>query len=489
MNNYYTYIKAILILISISFSSCEDFLTLNPESQYSVNISYKKPEDFKKAIAGAYGKQKDIYKSHGINIVLNARCDEMKGVGGLYGIGEFTDTAKNSKLDEIWSCIWSVIMQCNYIIDKIDGINFTDSKMKDNIKGEAHALRAWGYNTLACMFGGMPLYNKVISLEEAINIKRSTQEETFAFAEEEYKKAISLLPETWSGEDLGRITKYAAEGLLARMYMFQSKFSLAKPYLEDIIVNGDYDMEKEYINCFTDSHDNGKERILEIQFCGGQQGQGQSFSGRGFPDTYRGDIPFVGAYSGCRVSDDMMKCYEEGDLRKEISTITNINVNGVIESNYSYVYKFSHYDLYQPKDKNDWANNYTLLRYTDVLMMYAECLNEEQYESDGEALSILNAVRKRAGLNSLNETDVPDQSTFRKAIQKERRVEFAFEGLRWFDLIRWGIAVETMNSYFMLKENGSGIYNMPEYKKIFPIPYDEIVRYNNDKIMWQNPQY
>ena len=123
-------------------------------------------------------------------------------------------------------------------------------------------------------------------------------------------------------------------------------------------------------------------------------------------------------------------------------------------------------------------------------MMYAECLNELGYQSNGEAFDILNRVRSRAGLPAKTSLDLPDQNSFRQALRQERKVEFAFEGWRWFDLVRWGIARETINHKFAAKDEGNGRYSMTsDDQLLFPIPYTEISRYNNTNVMWQNPGY
>jgi hypothetical protein len=336
----------------------------------------------------------------------------------------------------------------------------------------------------------VPLIDHVISVDETLQKARSTQDETFDFAISDLQEGMNLLPEEWTGSDLGRVNKYGAEGILARLYMFRSNFSAAKPLLKDIIDSGKYAMEEEYVNCFTDSHDNGPERVWEAQFTGGQLGEGQTFTSNCLPEGYSGDImPFSGFSSAMYVSLDMADAYEEGDLRKDVSIVTNVMVKGVMETKYHYIRKFSHYEAYTPKSQSDWAINLPILRYTDVLMMYAECLNEEGYVADGEAFSIINAVRARAGLDPLTSSTVSDQDAFRNALIHERRVEFAFEGLRWFDLVRWGIAKETMNAHFATEDEGSGRYSMEDYQTIFAIPANEMSRYNNEEVMWQNPGY
>jgi hypothetical protein len=337
----------------------------------------------------------------------------------------------------------------------------------------------------------MPLIDKSMTIDEIKKIARSTSDETLAFAAEDYKKAISLLPAEWIAASKGRATKYAAEGMLARLYMFQSNFSAAKPFLNDIIASGKYTMESNYVNCFTDSHDNGTERVWEIQFTGGQLGEGNFFPTGCLPESFldKTIMPFPGASTAMPVSKSLYNAYEPGDKRRNLSILKGWVKAGVADTISKFIIKYSHYDTYTPKDASDWANNIPILRYTDVKIMYAEALNEEGYVANGEAFSILNEVRTRAGLAALSATDLPDKVAFRNAIINERRVEFAFEGLRWFDLVRWGLAKNVMNSFFALPEQGNGLYSMKDHQTLFPIPFNEMANYNDAKIMWQNPGY
>lgn len=491
-----SYIKKILLysFLSVFFSSCDDFLTTIPESSYSVAAAYQTPSDFDFAIAGVYAAQQDLYRSNGCWFrAMIARSDDTRN-GALYldGLDQFTDDAVCAPLESGYQILWRMISRSNLILDKIDAVDFEDEDLRNYIKGEAYALRAWSYYTLAWQFGGMPLIDKVLNVEETKAIARSSQEETFAFAESDYVNAINLLPESWSGKNLGRITKYAAEGGLARLYMFQSKFSQAKPHLSNIIDSGLYDMEEQYVNCFTDSHDNGPERVWEIQFTGGLTGEGQYLSTGMLPEGYKDAVlmPFSGYSTAMYVSLNMAEAYEPGDIRKDVSLASNLVVNGVVQEVYSYILKYCHYDAYTPQNVQDWANNIPVIRYTDILMMYAECLNEEAYTADGEAFSIINDVRERAGLEPLTSNDIPDQQSFRQALIQERRVEFAFEGLRWNDLVRWGIAREVMNNHFMHEDEGGGEYSMDgDYREIFAIPFSELSRYEDESVMWQNPNY
>lgn len=488
-----TIIKSIIILvIAIFCNGCNDFLSEIPQSSYSVVGSYKTQKDFIQAIAGVYAAQQDLYQGDKTYFrALMSRSDETKtGASYVDGLDDFTVTGASPSLAGFWQSHWLIISRSNLILDKIDEGTFSDANLKNYIKGEALVLRAYAYHNLGVHFGGMPSINKAMSVEELRGVARSTQQETFDFAAKDYEDAFNLLPEEWIGANLGRANKYSAAAMLGRLYMFQGKYTKAKEWLEKVIKSGKYEMETNYIDCFTDQKDNGKERVWEVQFTGGQLGEGQALSTSMIPDGYEGPIqPFRGTSASMTVSLDFLENYEQGDIRKSVSVITGLKAAGVVDLITYRIYKYSHWVAYQPKTLDDWAINLPIIRYTDVMMMYAEALNEIGYSANGEAFDILNKVRKRAGLAAKTSTELSSQTLFRNAIMKERRYEFAFEGLRWDDLVRWGIAKPTMNTFFQRSDEGNGKYKMEDYGKIFPIPYDEMIRYNNDKIMWQNDGY
>ena len=490
--------KAFLLLSVISLTGCKDFLTVLPDSSYSEAGGYKTQSDFEQAIAGVYAAHQSMYQSNvnGTLYLYLMRADETNiilpqgGAGYVQGIERFIDDANNSTYASNYSSYYKIINRCNVILDKIDAIAFTSESMKKYIKGEALAYRAFSYWELGWQFGGVPLIKKVTSIEETKTIARSTQQETFAFAATDFTAAIDLLPAIkWTGSSIGRITKYSAMGILARMYMFQKDYTKAKPLMEGVFNSGLYGMESDYRNCFSENNENGIERLWEVQFMGNQLGEGQQFTTGLLPADYVGPLqPFGGFSSVPMVSSDMASAYENGDLRKDRSVITGLKWNGVVDNKNYWIIKFHHATTI-PKVANDWGINLPILRYTDLKMMYAEALNETGYSATGEALTILNAVRIRAGLTPLTVAQVPDQASFRNAIVKERRVEFAFEGLRWPDLVRWGTAVDVINAKLSNPVQDGGTFRMKATQVLFPIPFDELNRYQDTKVLWQNPGY
>lgn len=490
------YIKSIaffaLGVASIVFTGCEDFLDEKPQSQYSADTFYQGQSDFRFAIAAVYAQQQNIYNSLGgiFRTAIVRSDDAMRDphLGYCGNADKFIDDATSSEIAGAWSGIYTAIYRANAIIEKIDGVEFTDPKMKDYIKGEALALRAWGYYTLGTLYGGVPLIDRNITAAETRTVKRSTQAETFAFAADDYLKAIDLLPEEWDDANKGRITKYAAKAGLARLYMFQSNFTAAAPQLKDIINSGKYKRAQNYVDCFSEEFNNGSERVWEIQFKSGGIGEGNILSNSFYPENYAdGGKVLIGASARVMVSSDLVNAYEEGDLRKNVTIVNNLRVGASYLEEY-YCKKWINYAV-EPVDHNDYGVNLPVVRYTDVLLMYAECLNEAGFVADGEAFNIVNDIRSRAGLAPLG-TSVNSQDAFRTALKKERRVEFAFEGLRWFDLVRWGDAMTVMNAFLKQAENQNGQYSINSTDRyIYAIPQQEMDNYNDIEVMWQNPGY
>ncbi len=484
-------IKINLAAFLILLGGCSDFLNLTPESEYSVAGAYKSESDFVQAIAGVYAQQQGLYSSNSswFRGLIGRSDDTRSNAGYLDGLPRFIESSTNPLLLSSWNNLYRIITLSNIILERIDDGVFTSESTRNYIKGEAYIMRAYSYWNLGWQFGGVPLLERSMTAEEVKTIPRATVEEVFAFAEQDYQTAASMLPDQWTGANAGRATKFAATGMLARMYLFQKKFSEARPLLESIIASGYYAMEEDYRDCFTDSHDNGPERVWEVQFTGGQTGEGQAFSTGLLPEGFNDPsiMPFSGFSTWMEVSQSHYESYEPGDKRRDLSILKGwTNTQGQSDTVTKFIIKYQHYDAYTPLSQSDWANNLPILRYTDVILMQAEVLNELNYTADGEAFELLNAVRRRAGLPALTSGKVPDQAAFRKAIIQERRVELAFEGGRWTDLIRWGIAKEVMNEFLRRPEEGNGLYSMQDFNNLFPIPFEEITRYNDPSVMWQN---
>ena len=489
-NNKLTYF--FIVIFSLTVTSCNDYLDLSPISSYNAGNFYQTENDFELAINGAYAVLRDLHNGNIIN-TLECRSDNIQDDPiNNYDhnrVHQFQNNESTPLLSSVWNSYWIMISRCNLIIDKIENASFTNENRKTYIKGEAYFLRGYAYFQLGFIYGGMPLIDREMKIDEIKVTKRSTQSETFDFAYRDLITAATLLPEIWPAKDLGKATKYAAQGINARLLLFQNKFSEAKPLLENIINSGKYKLADDYSHCFLDKYDNSSEHVFQVQYMTGNVGQGNAWVAKAVHEFVVDSLFPWGGVSGANlVSPDLYNAYEGGDLRKSFSLRKGYTTKqGVVDTVSIFYVKYAKGT--KPSSKSDYAVNMPVLRYTDIKLMYAEVLNEINYNPEGEAFSILNEVRDRAGLASLSSLEIPTQDAFRKAIIKERRLEFAGECLRWYDLLRTGKAVSVMNSHFLREDEGGGKYRMEEYHQIFPIPERELDVNRDENYMWQNPGY
>lgn len=485
----------ILAMASGFMCSCSDFLDESPESTYNTETFYTSQTDFEYAITAVYAAQQDLYDGeYGLLRMNNTRsddtdCDDFNTYSDGYAI--FTDNALVQATRKTYASLYVMITRANSILVRIDDVEFSNRDLKGYIKGEAYALRGWAYHSLGVLFGGVPLIvDAEYTVAETRAIGRSTQEETFSQALSDYQKAYDLLPVSWDTENIGRVSKYAAKALEGRLYMFQGNYQAAQTALKTVIDSGIYDMADEYVKCFHSDNENQpqNDRIWEVQYIGGQLGEGQSFSEASLQEDTSSPWNFVrGSSAALNASSDIVADYEEGDLRMGVSMANNLTIKGVVDERYFFI-KFNH-TSYTPKSSDDWDVNLPIIRYTDVLMMYAEAVNQISGPTN-EAVAIINRVRSRAGLADLTSAQTAGKDAFLTAIKHERRIEFAYEGLRWNDLIRWNDGVSVMNKFFQSTDEGNGMYEVEgEWRYIYAIPQEEITRYGDESKMWQNEGY
>ena len=485
------HILIFLPVLLMTVVSCDDQLDLSPISSYNADSFYKTQSDFELAVSGIYDKFQDIHYYSEIPFILEGRSDNVTGETQYDPgtVSKFIDDETTDALEAIWTDLWKLIDRSNAVVDQIDDGSFDDESYRNYYKGEAYFMRGYAYFQLGWLYGGVPLIGHQMSTDEILETARSSQTETFSFAASDLTQASGLLPESWSGSELGKATKYAAEGMLARLYLFQKNYSSAKPLLSDIISSGNYEMASEYSYCFLDAYDNSPEHILQVQYASGDVGEGNELPVVSAPGSIKSDLfPSGGGAPYLHVSTDLYNSYKNGDIRRDFNIQKGYtDKTGVVDIVTCFYIKYAQGTI--PSTVNDYEVNMPVLRYTDVKLMYAEVLNEEGYVADGEAFSILNEVRIRAGLDPLTSAGVPDQSSFRTAMFQERRWEFAGEYLRWFDLVRSENAETVINTFLQRPESGSGLYSMKDYQLIFAIPQYELDINTNTDIMWQNPGY
>jgi hypothetical protein len=500
----------ICIILAGFLTACDSFLDFTPESVYTDKNFYQTANDFKAANAGIYKSMMDVFSGSGKYMyTIVSLGDEIKNSNS---VNRFTYSSTEGAWSNGWNSIWNIINRCNRVLSHIDNVQLSDTTMQKSFKGEALAMRGWCYLQLAWCWGGSPIITKEATLQEVLQIPRSTQEQTYLQAESDLLAAYNLLPESWTGTDLGRISKYAAAGLLGRSYLYEHKYQDAATYLSYVMAKEGllYKMQTNYDDCFNDAFNNSAEKVWEIQYMGGTNGKAlgtaQSFCSYFIPSslTVRTDGPLMNGitFSGPAgqffvsqsISADTI--YEPGDKRRNLSIVTGLYLGSSTPTTYYFAKKWLKSTGNPPAAFDMWGTNLPILRFTDVKLMYAEVLNELDYTGNqSDILKQINDVRLRAGLVQKNATELPDKASVFNYLVHERFVEFCFEGLRWPDLIRWGLAQEAMDKHFKLSDEG---YNtttqiptnsMKSQNWLAPIPYSEIVSYNNPAVMWQNNGY
>lgn len=461
--------KKILVLASLAtllMTSCGDsFFDLEPASSVTIDKVYKTASDYNVAVIGCYAKlqsQVNFYTEcceyRSDNLSLGAPT---AGTQDRYDIDHFTEKPSNGILSSYWANFNNNVYRCNLLLDQIDGANFAEN-LKKQYKGEAMFIRALNYFNMYRIWGGVPATKHVVSAAEALKVARYSDEQMFDLIAGDLKEIVdnNYLPETYSSADMGRATSGAAKALLGKVYLTFHKWTEAKDILSQLI--GKYQLVSPIAQVFDVDNKNNNEIIFAVHFNKEIEGEGHSYW-----------------YNLTNVSDDtnqtssLLNTFPTGDARKDLITYVQV------EKNVRLMNKF--YDTKSPTFKTV-GNDQILLRYADVLLMYAEALNEIQYDaSEGSlALKYLNAVRQRAGISNLTVKQLPTQEKFRKGILVERQREFPYEGQRWFDLVRMGFAKSVM------AENGVEI---KDYQLLFPIPQQEIEKVGDKSILWQNPGY
>ena len=461
--------KKILVLASLAtllMTSCGDsFFDLEPASSVTIDKVYKTASDYNVAVIGCYAKlqsQVNFYTEcceyRSDNLSLGAPT---AGTQDRYDIDHFTEKPSNGILSSYWANFNNNVYRCNLLLDQIDGANFAEN-LKKQYKGEAMFIRALNYFNMYRIWGGVPATKHVVSAAEALKVARYSDEQMFDLIAGDLKEIVdnNYLPETYSSADMGRATSGAAKALLGKVYLTFHKWTEAKDILSQLI--GKYQLVSPIAQVFNVDNKNNNEIIFAVHFNKEIEGEGHSY-------WYN----LTNASDDTNQTSSLLNTFPTGDARKDLITYVQV------EKNVRLMNKF--YDTKSPTFKTV-GNDQILLRYADVLLMYAEALNEIQYDaSEGSlALKYLNAVRQRAGISNLTVKQLPTQEKFRKGILIERQREFPYEGQRWFDLVRMGFAKSVM------AENGVEI---KDYQLLFPIPQQEIEKVGDKSILWQNPGY
>ena len=446
-----TILYAILVLFLTGCS--DDFLNLSPVTTLTMDQFYKTKADFETAITGVYYGWAEMTVRP--MMMAELRSDNVGGNNLLYL--EFTNNSFSlNGTNVFWGPFYrDVINPSNMIINTIDAVEMDDATKK-RIKGEALFFRGWSYFWMNLWFEGVPLVVKPLTIEESFKLGRSTPEQTWAQVENDLKEAVSVLPTTKA--NYGRINKYDAETFLAKAYMQQKKWQEAKTLLADVFSNSGRSLQPKWADLWSIS---GQQSSPELMLA--------SIWNDIFPDDDMGQyVPLsTGGFRFVDVKSGLLESFEAGDIRK--------NETVGVTSGQTWNYK---YDFGYKVGVAGFISDVVVLRFTDVVLLYAEALTMAAGSVQQQSLDLINQVRKRAGLGDILMKDVPTIDSFTNRILAERRSEFVWECQRYIDLKRYGKLVE--------KVNATGRNFTDNYNRI-PIPQSEIDKMSG--VLVQNPGY
>ncbi len=402
-------------------------------------------------------------------------------------LSNFVTTPSNEGVLDLWRGPWPGILRSNIVLSVAPKLNI-DESVKNRCLGEAYFLRAQYYFILVRFFGDVPLITEPQNSNSDLYPSRTSKDKVYALILSDLEKAVAMLPakQEMSEGDKGRASKGSAIGLLAKVNLTLSNWQQVVDLTTKLETMG-YGLNADYSDNFRTETENSKESLFEVQYAANagydfwsnenQASWASTFTGP------RSSNMVAGAYGWSQPTQEFFNSYENGDLRRD-KTVLYQGCPDFAGIPYSASYSLTGYNLRKflvplsisPSYDNS-PLNFPVLRYSDVLLMKAEALNELGNTSQAEAP--LNLVRKRAGLANI--TTGLGKAAFRDAVLHERRVELAFEGQRWFDLIR----VEN-GQYGLDFLHSIGKTNADQHHLLLPIP--QIERDRNPNLS-QNPGY
>lgn len=477
----------LFVLIWGTFSCSEEVLDLYPKTQITEGNFYQNEEQLILAANDIYRQLGIMYNAQGIaDLFGELRSDNtyIEFTGGATTFAEeitdFYIRTNNGLIENAWETCYNAIFICNNVIYHLENseVQFNDTNLKKRLKAEATLVRSLIFFNMVRVWGEIPLPLKPLSPEEGYEYLRESPEVVYQQIINDLQFAKSNLPESYTGNDVGRVTKYGATAILAKLFLNIGDIQNAGIELMEIInsekfsldANGDGNINiDDYEYLFLPGTKNSRASILEIQYLAGENAVNSNHQFQYTPFHWAFHLPGMNqTFRGNGMNtptQDLIDEFEPADsVRRRVSVYPgylNLDTDQFID--YPFTMKF-----YDPNWRYP-GQNFEIIRYADILLMYSEVTNDPTY---------LNMVRARAGLPGFGQPGYPEEyNSLAMALEHERRVELCFEFHRFFDLVRTGRAVEVMRS--------KG-FDINKEKVLFPIPLRAIDV--NPKLS-QNPGY
>ena len=468
----------ILLACMFSLASCKKNIELYPLSNVTTATFYKNTTDIQTALIGCYnGLQKPLLEEWKMselrsdNAIMGNPASKSVPNRDLSDLDLFLPNTSHQGIYNFWISTYANIRNVNLILNSLN-VNYSQSsasisaetttvliadKDKKELSAEAAFIRAYHYFNLVRQFGGVFLVHEPMSPFDAIAMNRETVDGIYKLIVADLNYAIangvSLKYASIPAATLGRVNSWTAKAMLAKVYLTLNRKAEAIPLLNDVIANSGYGLVATYGDVFSISNEMNREILFAIRYKAGGIGLGSSFP-NAFAPELSGTAVIIGDGGGFNTpSADLNLAYAATDLRKGVS-----------------IGEYGNTKVLYPKKMispvsivNDAENDWIVLRYADVLLMLAEAQGNSP-----ASLALINQTRKRAGLVDLLPASVNTVALFEKELANERKFEFAFENIRWYDMVRYNKTMTTISAEQILKSHYSAIYTA-HYGK-YPTP-------------------
>jgi len=446
-----------ILFASFSLVGCDEFLEVEPTTEIKAENAIIDERGVQASLNGIYDEYQSAALAQDLIIFGDLAADNLIHIGSKKEYGQISDNRilpDNVYVSGYWNSLFDAINRVNYLLSEMPNVEGVSEADMNYYKGQAYFLRAFSYFNLVKFFGGVPLRKQPVKdvAPEVLRIERATEDATYNFILDDLDKAEKFFAEVKNGP--GEADFYSVKALKARIKLYREDWTEAYINARDVINSGNYSLvnTEEYSTLFAEVENT--EVIFQIDFSA-------SDDVNAIADWTQESGRFeVAAWNSNAQENTIADAFQSNDVRKDVTVAQGLN----------------HYYCNKYSDTEGSSDNIIHIRLAEMYLICAEVINETGYVSDGPAFDYLNAVHTRAGLDSLTSSELSNQSEFRDAVQQERRLEFAFEGHRYFDLVRTNRAPLVLGDMGTLADNNW----------LFPIPQSEIDA-NSD--MEQNGTY
>jgi len=456
---------AFILLLVVALTNCEDFLDIRQEATLpTTGIDYTKSENIFLSVSAAYATLRSwdahVFPYIGAFEIASDNADKGSSAEDnpeMRTIDNLSVESTNSLINSLWTGNFDIVSGANFAISQMPIFyntlqNSSDKEYAMQCQGEAKTIRAYAYFNLTRLFGRVPIVDTVMTAEQLASLQQASTSKLYDFIENDLEEAIAVLPTSYSSEWGGRITLYTAMAIKAKVHLYQEEWDSVASLTDRIIASGKFGLLTDFREEFNLDGENSKESLFEIQSSTlGKSTGDAAYLEYGYVQGPRGNTPAnMQGWGFCTPSQNLIDFYtSRGEVIRPATTLlyrgTKTPEGDSIKSNCTNpVYNGK---VYTPSSQNSWSyngygfdQNIRVIRYSDILLMYAEALVHGVTVPLTCGLSAddaVNLVRYRAGLTNISGVTLQN-------IWDERRAELAMEEDRYFDLVRTGQAATAL---------------------------------------------